>query len=149
MASINLQNVQIKNGSTWYKMCPFPVGFIYLSQNSTSPATTFGGTWSVLNEDRFLRPSNAWATGGSKKISVNQLPSHTHGLNPLIIKYFGDGSGTIRRGDSAAELSGLEKGDSTYSTGGGKIIGPNIETVTLGIVQLRFGEVGDLNAHSC
>lgn len=79
-STINLQNVQIKNGSTWYTMCPFPIGFIYLSQNSTSPATTFGGTWAALDEDRFLRPSNAWTTGGSKKISVDQMPSHTHQL---------------------------------------------------------------------
>ena len=80
MAIVNQQNVQVKSGSTWYKICPFPVGFIYLSQKSTSPATTFGGTWAALNEDRFLRPSNAWTTGGSKKISVDQMPSHTHGL---------------------------------------------------------------------
>ena len=44
------------------------------------PRPLFGGTWAALNEDRFLRPSNAWTTGGSKKISVDQMPSHTHQL---------------------------------------------------------------------
>ena len=79
-STINLQNVQIKNGSTWYTMCPFPVGYIYLSSNSTSPANIYGGTWSALNEDRFLRPSNAWTTGGNRYIAVNQLPAHSHTL---------------------------------------------------------------------
>ena len=81
-STINLQNVQIKNGNTWYTMCPFPIGYIYLSSNSTSPASTYGGTWSALNEDRFLRPSNAWGTGGNAKIATTQLPSHRHQLQP-------------------------------------------------------------------
>lgn len=113
MAIVNQQNVQVKNGSTWYKVCPFPVGFIYLSQTSTSPATTFGGTWAALNEDRFLRPSNAWTTGGSKKISVDQMPSHTHNWN---------GWNWLQASTSGAKalIVGSEVAGSTTYTGGGK-----------------------------
>lgn len=82
---LNQQSVSIKNGSNWEKICPFPVGFICLSQNSTSPASTYGGTWSALNEDRFLRLSNAWTTGGSKKISIDQMPSHTHTTGKSVV----------------------------------------------------------------
>lgn len=78
MASINLQNVQIKNGSTWYKMCPFPVGFVYCSTNSTSPATTYGGTWASLTGGKYLRANGAWSGGGSQYISIDNMPSHTH-----------------------------------------------------------------------
>ena len=64
----------------------YPVGSIYMSVNSTSPATLFGGTWEALG-DKFLIGAGtnhaAGATGGSetKTISTANLPSHTHGLN--------------------------------------------------------------------
>ena len=121
-STINLQNVQIKNGSTWYTMCPFPVGFIYLSQKSTSPATTFGGTWAALNEDRFLRPSNAWTTGGSKKISVDQMPGHTHKYgNYFSIVYDWTDVNPIRVISPGTDL-GYEEAyyRGLQSTGGGK-----------------------------
>jgi len=63
----------------------YPVGSIYMSVNSTSPATLFGGTWEQL-KDRFLigtgdSYSNG-ATGGSATDSVtlssSNLPAHTH-----------------------------------------------------------------------
>ena len=64
----------------------YPVGAIYMSVNSTSPATLFGGTWERL-QDRFLVgasdtvPSRAAGqTGGSETVTLttNQMPSHTH-----------------------------------------------------------------------
>ncbi|MGI6155834.1 MAG: phage baseplate protein, partial [Enterococcus lemanii] len=56
----------------------YPVGSIYTSMNSTNPATLFGGTWQQII-DRFLYcTDNSNNTGGSRKISVNQLPSHEH-----------------------------------------------------------------------
>lgn len=62
--------------STEYLKKAYPVGSIYISVNSTSPASLFGGTWQQL-KDRFLigcgdSYSNG-ATGGSS--------SHSHGLN--------------------------------------------------------------------
>ena len=65
-------------------MCPFPVGYVYLSSNNTSPATTYGGTWSPLNESRYLRLAGAWGTGGSNTISVDQMPKHTHSLEARL-----------------------------------------------------------------
>ena len=61
----------------------YPVGSIYMSVNSTSPATLFGGTWQQI-EDRFLLACgstyNAGATGGEAKhkLTVDEMPSHTH-----------------------------------------------------------------------
>lgn len=142
MASINLQNVQIKNGSTWYKMCPFPVGFIYLSQNSTSPATTFGGTWAALNEDRFLRPSAAWTTGGSKKILINQIPSHAHTADMCWIE--NTGSQTITRGKFVYRDSGKTTAQPVWNTsyvgGGARLLAPISRLLRLVSYSLDLGK---------
>jgi hypothetical protein len=61
----------------------YPVGAIYVSVSSTSPATLFGGTWEQI-EDTFLLASgstySAGSTGGeaTHKLTVNEMPSHTH-----------------------------------------------------------------------
>ena len=61
----------------------YPVGSIYMSVNSTSPATLFGGTWKQI-EDKFLLASgstySAGSTGGSATVSLtqSQMPRHTH-----------------------------------------------------------------------
>lgn len=62
----------------------YPVGSIYISVNSTSPATLFGGTWVQL-KDRFLLGvgdtyTSINATGGEATVTLttSQIPSHTH-----------------------------------------------------------------------
>ena len=61
----------------------YPVGSIYISMNNTNPSTIFGGTWSqIIN--RFLWCTNTSKTaGGSKKITVDNMPSHTHSTTVL------------------------------------------------------------------
>ena len=44
---VNLQNIQVKSGSNFTTVCPFPVGYIYMSSMNTSLASVFGGTWSA------------------------------------------------------------------------------------------------------
>ena len=61
----------------------YPVGSIYMSVSSTSPATLFGGTWEQL-KDRFLLGAgtsySAGATGGAAThtLTSSEMPSHTH-----------------------------------------------------------------------
>lgn len=52
---IDLQDVKVKNTEDWDNICPFPVGFVYVSTSKTSPATTYGGQWSGLTDSRFPR----------------------------------------------------------------------------------------------
>ena len=52
---IDLQDVKVKNTEDWDSICPFPVGFVYMSTSKISPATTYGGQWSGLTDSRFPR----------------------------------------------------------------------------------------------
>ena len=61
----------------------YPVGSIYLSVNSTSPATLFGGTWERIQDTFLLAAGTSYAagsTGGeaSHTLTVGEMPSHTH-----------------------------------------------------------------------
>ena len=61
----------------------YPIGAIYLSASSTSPAELFGGTWERL-KDRFLLAAGdsytAGSTGGEANhtLTVDEMPSHLH-----------------------------------------------------------------------
>ena len=61
----------------------YPVGSIYMSANSTSPASIFGGTWEQL-KDRFLLGAGstytAGNTGGSAThtLTASEMPKHSH-----------------------------------------------------------------------
>ena len=50
-----------------------PVGSIYTSTDSTSPATLFGGTWSQISDGYYLRASSS---GGGNTLA-EQLPDVT------------------------------------------------------------------------
>ena len=61
----------------------YPVGSIYMSVNSTSPASLFGGQWEQI-KDRFLlgasKTYSAGSTGGeaTHTLTVDEIPSHAH-----------------------------------------------------------------------
>lgn len=59
----------------------YPVGSVYHSFNTTSPASIFGGSWSALN-NQFLLSSNGNinTTGGewNHTLNTNEMPNHTH-----------------------------------------------------------------------
>lgn len=61
----------------------YPVGSIYMSVNSTSPATLFGGTWVELQGRFLLGRSSSYgngSTGGAATVAISaaQMPSHGH-----------------------------------------------------------------------
>lgn len=60
----------------------YPVGSIYMSVYSTSPASLFGGTWEQIN-DKFLFSTgkySAGSTGGEFEHALDKLemPTHRH-----------------------------------------------------------------------
>ena len=59
----------------------YPVGSIYMSVNSTSPASLFGGTWTQL-KDRFLLGAGDTYSNGTTGGS-SELQSHSHSIPAL------------------------------------------------------------------
>lgn len=115
----------------------YPVGAIYLSVNSTSPAELFGGTWEQL-KDRFLLAAGdtylAGSTGGEAQhtLTIDEIPSHTHRERTgnsfttphgrsLLVDSSGDGSD-----------NGFVFDLNKYPVGGGWGKGKSIETDLIG-----------------
>lgn len=86
----NLQAVQVRTGSSFEKICSFPVGYIYMSSNSTSPANIYGGTWQALTDSMFLLPSHSWSFLGG-----NNSHSHPAGSMRALIGAVDSDTGTI------------------------------------------------------
>lgn len=68
-----LAKISIKDNSTWntYLNLIYPVGSVYFSYTSTSPADRFGGTWSSIS-NKFIY------TGG---VSTGGSTTHVHKLD--------------------------------------------------------------------
>ena len=92
----------------------YPVGSIYMSVNSTSPATLFGGTWERI-KDTFLLAAgdtySAGATGGEAEhtLTTSEIPAHTHGsksltgwFNPLVWETLKSGGIVKKRSEGTA-----------------------------------------------
>ena len=79
---LNVENNLLLN-NTNVLLKAYPAGSIYMSTNSTSPASLFGGTWEQL-KDRFLLGAGgsytAGGTGGESthKLTTAEMPAHTH-----------------------------------------------------------------------
>lgn len=76
----------------------YPVGSIYMSMDSTSPSTLFGGTWDQLDEGKVLIGCNATypagSTGGefTHTLTTAEMPSHSHTTSSAGAHTHGGGS---------------------------------------------------------
>lgn len=98
-SAISEMQTTLQNSINNYWKTIYPVGAIYISVNSTSPATLFGGTWEALRDRFLIGAGNSYAvngTGGQTSVSytpagsnsggsvgnttltTNQIPSHNH-----------------------------------------------------------------------
>lgn len=69
---------------------PFPVGYIYISADNTSPAQLFGGTWEKLDGVFLLGSSSTHpvnSTGGeeSHTLSYLEMPDHGHSFSKIAV----------------------------------------------------------------
>lgn len=98
----------------------YPVGSIYMSVNSTSPAILFGGTWEQI-KDKFLLSSGdtytAGSTGGeaTHKLTIDEMPSHNHSWNWA----YAAASGNATWNSAGVNKTGTSS-DIIGNTGGGK-----------------------------
>ncbi len=99
----------------------FPVGAVYMSVNSASPASFIGGTWERL-KDRFLLGAGdtyaAGATGGSAThtLTVNEMPRHNHKSWAIVLASIPGASAPFLQGGTT---HGDSQHASTTETGGG------------------------------
>ena len=98
-----------------------PVGSVYISTNDVNPTVLFGGVWQRVSGaclyccDDDEEPATY---GGSKKITVDNLPPHTHTIhNRGFYNTGGSGKNAVAR--SAIESDPDELRWTTDSTGGG------------------------------
>lgn len=99
----------------------YPVGSIYMSTTSTSPAELFAGTWERI-KDRFLLAVGdtytAGSTGGEAQhtLTVNEIPSHSHPV-PSLNKWLSpSGEGVDQNYSVVSNINTQASG----STGGGQ-----------------------------
>lgn len=104
LGSNRLLEMRFKNTSTWtgwmsVGLTAYPVGAIYQSTVSTSPATLFGGTWVQLTDRMLIGASGTYAagtTGGetTHTLTVDELAKHRHGQQVTLDT--STGAGNIR-----------------------------------------------------
>lgn len=125
----------------------YPVGSVYLSTTSTSPSSIIGGTWTQVEGATLAATgANSFAGGasygGSLKISVNQIPSHSH--NSYVHRNSGDNT-EVQSGFQYVD-GGTSNDRMILNTGGGKISCLTTGVATFGIVlpnlnSFRGGEI--------
>lgn len=78
--------VYFDDNTTLTKLSFYPVGAIYQSTGSTSPASLFGGSWTQINGVFLLSNSNSYTnddTGGSETVTleIKHMPRHNHNVS--------------------------------------------------------------------
>lgn len=99
----------------------YPIGAIYMSTDSTSPATLFGGQWSQIKGRFLLGVSDDYAvssTGGeaTHKLTIDEMPSHNHVEVGTISNNSGPYQNQVGRGITG--YSAQQSSNTTSSTGG-------------------------------
>lgn len=93
----------------------YPVGSLYFSTSSVSPASSVGGTWTQIKDAVIAASGSTYSSaaasyGGSKTIATSQMPGHTHSgststngehlhsVDGRIIAWYGAGKGNVLQG---------------------------------------------------
>lgn len=140
--------IKFRSGSNVSVYCPIPVNGVFFTLGSDNPSAEWPGTtWVKLTGGLVALAGTAGyaaagSAGGSKKISVAQMPSHTHipyydGTEPAM----GDANDdtpsrqyTVGGGNlwTSAAVQGTSKRLLNTSTGGGKTTTPCTSPSALG-----------------
>ena len=102
----------------------YPVGSVYETFESTSPAEMFGGTWTQI--ETFLYGStSAGSTGGESThtLTTSEMPVHNH-INGTRIGWFNNGgagiSTTWNQTTANLQVDGNASKITSNNTGGGQ-----------------------------
>ena len=91
-------NVQFKNSSgAWCSLLDltWPVGSVYLAYNNAHAANRFGGSWTQLSGDRYVRLATNTTAAGSSTLSLtwNNIPAYSH-MFPYPVGWSARGGGS-------------------------------------------------------
>ena len=151
----NQQNMKVKIDNIFETICPFPVGYVYMSSDSTSPADIYGGTWTGVSNGRYIRANNTWGNGGSNIIALSQIPAHSHSSSQNVIaddgKWSSSPKGVIPQHavESGVSTPFINKQLSTQVQGGGNRFIQHIKTCMFGtgLPKPQEGDNSCVNYH--
>ena len=97
---------------------PYRVGQIYMTLSSTSPASTFGGTWEQIKDAFLIASGGSYTTGGTGgeatvTLTVEQLANHRHQIPYIHSQGSGAWAQECRSSSGSQDCSG-----SVWETGG-------------------------------
>lgn len=139
----------------------YPIGSIYMSVNSTSPATLFGGTWVRWGNGRVAvgvdtsqtEFSTVEKTGGAKThtLTTSEIPSHSHTVPSQTINSNRDGEHQHqikfeRNATSTGTRTRIASGGTESSASFTENSGAHSHTVT--VPQQSTQNTGSGNAHN-
>ena len=83
LTACNSAPVDLGGGCGGGSLQAYPVGAVYISVNSTSPASLFGGTWERLKDRFLLGAGDSYAAGGTggeaeHTLTKLEMPTHYH-----------------------------------------------------------------------
>jgi microcystin-dependent protein len=121
----------------------FPLGYIFISTDSTNPAATLGfGTWVAYAEGQVLvgkAPKGTFVTAGSTggeethPLDITEIPAHVHTMahsHNMAHTHQIDPPNTTTGGSSAASTAG-QSADHTHTTTTGGASGDHAHTTTI------------------
>lgn len=99
----------------------YPVNSVYITTSSISPATLIGGTWTQIEGGACIAAySSDSGYVGSKKITINQMPSHQHGITSKCPGSSAFGQFLEQIGGSSLDNSNNFEKRKTHGTGDGQ-----------------------------
>lgn len=125
----------------------YPVGSLYISTDSTSPDTLYGGTWTAINDAHVLQTATGADVGSylqanSRNIEEADLPAHSHDISAIkhTRNTFLEGAeGTItviNEGAGGESTSGSSlQTESTEDTGSGTAF--NVQQASYGVYMWK------------
>lgn len=109
------------------KLAAWPIGSIYMSVNSTSPANLFGGTWERISEAFLFAASSSYpagSTGGefAHKLTQSELPNYSlsvaNGSNVIRSKTGSSADAYVQTQSSGWGIPNWESKTVTVASGG-------------------------------
>lgn len=117
-----IKNVYSNDGTQTLLNGLYPIGSIYISTNSKSPADIFGGSWEQI-PDRFLLGAggnySAGSTGGeaTHTLTIEEMPKHRHNAKQVHSNSTYASATTINATPTTEDAKGYDK-HTTYAGGG-------------------------------